>query len=99
VGSVIWKVMGTGGAVLAGLLARKATTAGWKLATGNVPPTNPEDPDVDWKEALGFAAATGVAVGLARLIVTRKAADYYTKSAGHPPKALQEEASEARKSK
>jgi len=29
-------------------------------------------------------------VGVARLLATRKAAAYYTRSAGHPPKRLQQ---------
>jgi hypothetical protein len=40
-------------------------------------------------DAIMFAAITGLAVGLARTIVTRKAARYYEKSAGHLPKAMQ----------
>jgi hypothetical protein len=33
--------------------------------------------------------ASGAFVGVARLLATRKAAEYYTESAGHSPKALQ----------
>ena len=88
-GSLVWKVLGTGGAILAGIIARKVTVSGWKLATGSPPPANPEDPEVEWKEALGFALFSGAVVGIARLMTTKKAADFYTKSAGHPPTALQ----------
>ncbi len=84
-GSLAWRVLGTGAAVGAGTLARKVATAGWKLTTGNEPPANPEDPDVSWKEALGWAIASGALVGVARLIATRKAAQYFTRSAGHRP--------------
>jgi len=87
---VAWKVLGTGAAVLAGVLAKRLVTAGWKLGTGNPPPVNPEDPDVSWKEAIGWAVASGAVVGIARLLATRKAAAYYTKSAGHRPKGMNE---------
>lgn len=89
-GSMAWKIIGTGGAILAGVAARKATIVGWKLLTGNEPPANPEDPDVTWPEAIGFATATGIAVGLARLAWNRKAADYYIKSTGERPANLQQ---------
>ena len=49
---------------------------------------NPEDPEVTWKEAIGWAVASGAIVGVARLLATRKAAAYYRKSAGHEPKGL-----------
>ncbi|HET7474893.1 MAG TPA: DUF4235 domain-containing protein [Dermatophilaceae bacterium] len=89
-GALAWKVLGTGAAVGAGLLARKLVTSLWKLTTGNEPPVNPEDPTVSWQEAIGWAVASGAFVGVARLLATRKAADYYTKSAGHPPKGMNE---------
>jgi hypothetical protein len=33
--------------------------------------------------------ASGALIGVARLLATRKAAAYYAKSAGHPPRKLQ----------
>ena len=44
---------------------------------------------MSWPEAVGWAVASGAFVGVARLLATRKAAAYYTRSAGHPPKGLQ----------
>jgi hypothetical protein len=44
---------------------------------------------VEWKEALAFAMFSGAVVGLARLLTTKKAADFYNRSAGHLPKDLQ----------
>ncbi len=88
VGSLGWKILGGGGAVLAGLAARKALTTVWKTATGNEPPTVPEDPDTEWHEAVLWALASGAAVGLARLFATRQAAGYYRRSTGKLPKAL-----------
>jgi hypothetical protein len=89
VGALVWKVLGMGAAVGATVLARKLVTSGWTAATGKEPPVNPEDPEVSWPEAVGWAVASGAIIGVARLVATRKAAAYYTKSAGHPPKGLQ----------
>ena len=87
-GSMVWKVLGTGSAVLAAGLAQKGVTALWRTATGNEPPTIPEDPDTSWGEAVGWAVLSGAVIGVARLLATRRAAQYYRHSTGHLPKAL-----------
>lgn len=89
-GPMVWRVLGTGSAVLAAMLARKALEAGWKTITGNDPPTNPESPSTTMFEAVSWAIASGAAVGAARMLATRQAAKYYEKSAGHLPKGLEE---------
>ena len=88
-GALAWKVLGTGAAIGAAAVARKLVTSGWTATTGKEPPANPEDPDVSWPEAVGWAVVSGALIGVARLLATRKAAAYYTKSAGHRPKGLQ----------
>lgn len=88
-GALVWKVLGTGAAVGAAVVARKLLTSGWIAATGREPPENPEDPEVSWQEAIGWAVVSGAVIEVSRLVATRKAAAYYAKSAGHPPKALQ----------
>jgi hypothetical protein len=89
-GKLSWKLMGSLGAILAGVAARKVMTGLWKTATGNPPPANPEDPETTWQEALGWAVASGTTVGVARLLAARKAAEYYRRSTGHLPPELQE---------
>lgn len=90
VGSIAWKIIGTGSAVVAAALAQKAATVAWRAATGNEPPESPEDPEIDWKEAAAWAALSGLAIGTARLAATRAAARYYHRSSGSLPKALQD---------
>jgi hypothetical protein len=63
------------------------------VATGKEPPQNPADPDVSIGEALAWATVSGIAVGVARMLASRKAANYYRKSTGHLPPNLQEGAS------
>jgi hypothetical protein len=89
VGPLAWRVIGTGSAVLAAAVAQKALSAGWKLATGDDPPTVPEDPETAWTEAIAWAVLSGAVLGVARLLATRRAAQYYIKSTGELPKALQ----------
>jgi hypothetical protein len=88
--AVGWKILGTGGAVLAGIAARKTITSGWQAATGNPPPANPESPDTTWAEAVAWAVLSGAIVGTARMLATRKAAEYYRRSTGHLPPKMQQ---------
>ncbi|HLN75541.1 MAG TPA: DUF4235 domain-containing protein [Nocardioidaceae bacterium] len=89
-GSKVWSAYALGATVVAGIAARKAMTTSWKVATGKNPPANPAHPDVSLGEAAAWAAVSGVAVGLARMLASRKAADYYRKSTGHLPANLEE---------
>jgi hypothetical protein len=72
------------------IIARKMMTATWKVSTGKQPPSNPEHPDVSMGEAVAWAVASGVAVGVARMLAGRKAADYYRRSTGHLPPNLED---------
>src|SRR3954451_8360368 len=91
VGSLAWKIIGTGSGVLAATAAHKGLSAAWWLATGDDPPTIPEDPDTSYREAVAWAVVSGAVVGVARLVSTRHAAHYYMRSTGGLPKALQRE--------
>jgi hypothetical protein len=89
-GSKVWTLFGLAATLGATMAARKAMTATWKLSTGKQPPSNPEHPDVSMGEAAAWAVVSGMAVGLARMFATRKAADYYRRSTGHLPANLQD---------
>ncbi len=86
-GALTWKMLGTGAALGAAGAARLVVTRGWIVATGKEPPTDPENPEVTWSEAIGWAVASSVVITVARVLATRKAAEYYTKSSGHPPES------------
>ena len=88
-GSVAWKIMGTGGAILAGIIATKVIDAIWARAGQDE--INPKNPNAPLAKAIAYAAITGLAVGAARTIATRKAAEFYEKSAGHLPEELRED--------
>ena len=61
-------------AAAAGFITRKVMSMAWKRITGKEPPVHPEDPEVALGEAIGWAAAMGVAMSTARLLATRLAA-------------------------
>ncbi len=90
-GSLAWRIIGTGSAVLAAAAAQKGLSTAWKLTTGNEPPTIPEDPETSWREAVAWAIVSGAVLGVVRLVATRRAAHYYMRSTGEMPKALQRE--------
>src|SRR5947209_6504964 len=59
-----WKVIGGVGTVLAGNVAKNALEKSYTGVTGKIPPHNPEDPDVDWTEALTWAVVSGVVMAI-----------------------------------
>jgi hypothetical protein len=86
--TILWKVLAALSAVAAAQAADKTLTVLWRGATGDKPPTVPEDPETNWAEALAWAALSGAVMGVARMLATRQAAQYYVKSTGELPKAL-----------
>lgn len=86
--SKTWTVFSLVSALGAAAAAKKAINTGWKKATGKNPPSNPADPDVDVWEAVIWAAVSGTFVAIARMLATRRAANYYAKSTGHLPPGL-----------
>ena len=88
--SKIWKIFGTVSAIAAGIATKKLLEVGWKTATGHAPPENPEHPDVQWWEAVSFAIASGAAIGVARMLAARKAAEYYSRSTGRLPAGMKD---------
>ncbi len=57
----------------AAMVAKKALDGSWRVATGGRPPTDPEDPDVAWKEAVAWALLSGAVIGMAQLAAARGA--------------------------
>jgi hypothetical protein len=97
--SKVWSIFSLVAALLGATVARKSITKAWQTATGKNPPSNPADPDVDLWEAVLWAAASGTAVQLARMLATRKAANYYARSTGKLPPGLGKDDQDAKDSK
>jgi Protein of unknown function (DUF4235) len=69
-----WKTGTLGLGALAGLAMKRGLEVIWKAFRGSTPPKVAADRDSSWLDALIWAAATGVGVGVARLLAVRTAA-------------------------
>lgn len=85
-----WQVVGTGAAVLTGIIVRKLLMMLWRKVTDHEPPTNPGAPDTDWREGLAWALASGAAVGVGRLVATRGATVGWQRVTGALPPGVAE---------
>lgn len=84
-----WKLLGAVTGLLAGLLTRTALKTSWRKLQGTDPPTNPASPRTTWPEALAWAASSGVALAVMRLVAQRGAAEAWKAKTGSYPKELE----------
>lgn len=98
-GKKSWKLLGSTSALVAGIATMKALDAAWQTATGKKPPTAPESPEIGNREALAWAAVSGLAMGVARMYATRRAAHYWVKSFGTLPPGMKKGATKETKQK
>ena len=94
--SKLYSVFSLAAALGAAAVAKKGLNTSWRAATGKNPPANPADPDVGLGEAVMWAAISGTLIGVARMLATRRAANYYAKSTGHLPPQLQKDGQDAK---
>jgi len=83
------KLVGIGTGVVVRKLSEKVLTKVWRKTRHSEPPADPSAPGTPWAEALSWAAASGVAVGVTRLLATRGSATAVTKLTGRPPKGME----------
>ena len=86
-----WKVLALGSGLIGAKLARGVVNTGWQKTKGSEPPRNAASPDVEWREALLFAAVSGAVVGIARSMLQREAARVYRTATGDLPGAVKEQ--------
>jgi hypothetical protein len=86
----VWKLAATGAAIIAGIAVRNVLMSTWRAVMKQEPPNNPADPATSWGEAVAWTAATGLAVGVARMVASRGAAAGWQKATGKLPPGLQE---------
>lgn len=86
----VWKLAATGAAVLASVVVRNLAMAVWRGVAKNEPPNNPADPATSWGEALAWTAATGLVIGVARMVASRGAAAGWRRATGSLPPGLQD---------
>ena len=61
----------------------------WRKTKRTEPPADPASPGTPWAEALIWAAASGVAVGVGRLVATKGAATAKMKLTGKAPEGME----------
>lgn len=83
-----WNMVALVSAGLAGIAVRNLLESGWEKMKRDEPPQNPAARSVDWGEALSWTVATGVAVGVGRLLAQRGAAAGWKKVRGRYPRGL-----------
>ncbi|HUG00553.1 MAG TPA: DUF4235 domain-containing protein [Longimicrobiales bacterium] len=82
----VWEGGSMLAAGLAGLAAHQLLKVVWRESQGEEPPENPAASGVTWPAALGWAVASGVAIGLAHVLTRRGAtAAFRAMSGGDPP--------------
>ena len=83
------KLVGIGTGIAVRKVSQKVLTKVWQRTKHTDPPADPNAPGVPWPEALSYAVASGVAIGVARLIATKGAASAKVKLTGKPPKGME----------
>lgn len=61
----------------------------WRKTKKTEPPADPASPGTPWLEAITWAAASGVAVGVARLVTTKGVATAKMKLTGEVPEGME----------
>jgi hypothetical protein len=80
-----WRATSYGAGALAGLITHRALETAWKgLRHASQPPV-PADRRASWVEALSWAVATGVGMGISRLLAVRTAAVVWEATTHEPP--------------
>ena len=90
-GGATWKLLSVGSTLVATKLATDAVQKGWKLATGRNVPVKGDYERERTRDVVLFTAISAMAVAAARVAAERGAATYYRRSAGHLPKALEDD--------
>lgn len=88
---LVWSLAASAAAVAAAGLAKRLLTKGWVAKRGKVP-GNPVNGDTSWGEAMAWAAASGVVLGVVRLLAQRGVAEVFQRRRGSVPAAASEHA-------
>jgi hypothetical protein len=79
-----WKAVSYGAGALAGFATQRVLEGVWRGSRHASPPV-PADRDSSWIEALSWAVATGVGIGVTRLLAIRTAAVVWEAATHEPP--------------
>jgi hypothetical protein len=74
---VAWRVIGGLVGLTTAWAARKLLGYAWLKTTGKEPPVDPDSPEVNMAEAIGYAVVMGVGMSVAQIVVNRTAKKRY----------------------
>ena len=80
-----WKAITIALGALVGLATQRLIEMPWKLVRGSTPPKVLADRNSPWLDAVSWAVASGVGVGVARLVAIRAAAGVWEAAVHEPP--------------
>ena len=80
-----WKAIAVGTGALTGFATQRVIELIWTAVRGSEPPKQAADRASPWPEALSWAVATGIGVGVARLLAVRTAAVLWEAAVHAPP--------------
>ena len=83
------KLVGIATGVVVRKVSEKALDKAWRKTKHTEPPADPAAPGTPWAEALSWAAASGVAIAVARLLATRGMATAKIKMTGKTPEGME----------
>lgn len=91
----LWKLLSVGSGLLGGLLARRLIRVAYRIISKDTAPATPFDPtnpQFSWPDAVLWAAAAGIGLGIAKIVSARLAALGWEVATGtHPPPGVVEE--------
>lgn len=79
---IIWNVYSGVLGALATLIAQKLITKAWTVATGEEPP-DPNDPETPGFQAITWAAASGLGIGVTQIMLNRYVQRRWSHNMGH----------------
>jgi len=65
----VWGLIAASSAIAAGMATRTALSASYRAVADDEPPRDPLEEDTEWGEALAWAAFTGAAMGISKVVV------------------------------
>ena len=83
------KLVGIGTGIAVRKVSQRVLTKVWQKTKHSDPPADPAAPGTPWPEALSYAAASGVAIAVARLLATRGTASAKMKLTGKVPEGME----------
>ncbi len=83
-----WKLMDRSTTLAASAAAPVVAAGAWRAVTGRKPPTSSDNPEVELREAIGWAIVGGALVQVVKVAVRRQTAQYWVRSTGQLPPGM-----------